>query len=117
MSKNLLTLWQEAKKGVDEARAVELNLRNQILAQTLTKKEGSETTVFEGEKIRVTGVVNYTIDKTELETIYHMLTEEEKAAVRFKPELVVKNFKALPKHNILSTVITAKPGQGQLEVK
>lgn len=115
---DLLNAWLKAKEKLARVKETELTLRNQIIEQfNPTKKEGSETRIFGGAKTTVKTSINYTVNEAELTMIWDNLSDEEKSAVRFKPDIVAKNYRSLPDSSALRFVVTAKPGQPQVEVK
>jgi hypothetical protein len=108
--------WFEAKARLDAAKALELELRNKIVAaypgdQGVTRGEG------EGFKVKVTRGVSRSVDSDVLLEILDDLTDEERACVIYKPSLDAKRFLFLPRNSVLSRAVIIKPSQPTVEVE
>jgi hypothetical protein len=110
--------WMAAYETLQQAKADELRLRNAICDTHLTEKlEGTETTIYGNLKIAVTARLHRTIDRPVLDSIWEDLSEEEKAAVDFKPNLKLTQYKQLEANGSLITeAVTVKPGQASLKI-
>lgn len=113
----LLNNWLAASKALQAAKEAELKYRNLILPKVMDgKKSGSKTTLFGGYKVTGTGRLNYSLDAAELSVLLPSLTEDEKACINWKPVLREREYNKLPDDNQLVSLVTVKPGQGQLKI-
>lgn len=102
-SENLNDVLAKRLEKAKEAEASAINLRREIEQEILdicgVEREGSTT--FNGEQYKLTtiGKINRTIDQKELIAIWPALPDEAKEAIRYKPEIINKEFDALKKHN------------------
>lgn len=113
-----LTLWQQVKAQFDKLKAEELKRRNELCAFILGDKiKGSKTAVIGERKATATAKLNVTVDKDALKAIWADLTIAEKKSIRFKPEIVAKEYNKLPKNAKIHQVITEKPGTPALAIK
>lgn len=109
--------WVDIKNQLTELQAKERSMRT-LLAESLLgdKQEGSLTGLIDGVKCTAKAVMNYTVDRAELDMIWDSLTEEEKACIVFKPSVKPGAYNKL-KNPTLARAITKKSGLPQLEVK
>jgi len=110
----------EAKAKLGFWKKKELEIRNEILEEMAGEKDEGAVSKTEGNlKITATFKMNRSIDVAVLDNIYDELTEEEKSAVKFKPEVVIKIFRDLEEkgESALLDAVTLKPGQGSLVIK
>lgn len=111
--------WLELKQQIETLSSQERALRIKITEAVLAgKEEGSKTSTIDGIKLTATAVVNYNIDKEELDLIKDSLTDEELACLRYKPEVTLKNFRKLDPertYQLFRAVSTSK-GLPQLKV-
>ena len=109
--------WAGLKKTLASVKAREMDMRKSIAAFVLgNKKKGVAKTNIENYLVKATGVLNGKIDDAALRVIWPELSAEEKDAVKFKPELKMKQYNALPKNSKLRTAVTFKPGAPGLEI-
>jgi hypothetical protein len=73
---------------------------------------GVQNLVVAGVKLKFECKQNYTVNGKELAKIYNSLSEEDKAAIKYKPEVSLTGLKAASPQGraLLNTVITSKPG-------
>lgn len=110
--------WLNAKKKLDHYKDNEMSLRKTICSFILgTKTKGSKTDMVGEFKMTATAKLNTVIDKDALKAIWPDLSKQEKACIRFKPELVAANYKKIPANSKLHQVITDKPGAPTLVLK
>lgn len=115
--KDLIKEWHDIKMQLTELQGHERTLRVKIAEAVLDgKKEGSKTEEIEGYKVTATGVLSYNIDKDELAIIEDDLNDEERECLRYKPELILKDYRAL-RGSQLAKVVTVREGIPQLKVK
>lgn len=102
-----------------EIKAKELELRNKITDKILEGLEvGTHNFAKEGFKIKAVSALNYSFDKDELDAVFEELTDEEKALIRWKPELKVADYKKAEfDTESLDDALFVKPAQPSLEIK
>jgi hypothetical protein len=114
---SLISEWQSLKDEIAELSDRERELRQQLTPLILEDKiEGSKTTRLGDYKLCATAVLNYTIDRDELELRRQSLTDEDWTALDFKPVVKPAAFRKLSSDSILHRVVAAKPGMAQLRV-
>lgn len=112
-----LLQWIQIKAQIESLVEQERKLRIAIASEVLgDKTEGTKTDTIHDIKFQATAVINYTIDRAELDLVMDELTEDDKAALRYKPELAMKAYRQLPDTSKLKMCVTAKPGLPQLKV-
>jgi len=111
--------WLEASIALEKAKRVELDLRNQICEKILVDKlEGAKTVTDGNFKITATARVNRNIDAKVLSAIFDELTDEEKQAVEYKPQLRISLYKPIEESGgKLLEAVTVTPGQASLTIK
>lgn len=118
--KNIYDKWIEIKNKLAELKREELELRNEIIDAFTDKNTYSEGTLKfnEGEYNLTIGIgINRRIDESVLDNIYDDLTEEEKAVIKFKPSLVMKEYKNLSGDEKLFEAIIERPSQPTLKIE
>jgi len=109
-----------AKSKLDFWKKKELELRNEILESMSGEKDEGVVTLDEKEfQIKATYVMNRVIIKDVFDSVYNKLSDEEKECIKFKPEVVLKNFRKLEDkgESALLDAVTLKPGQGSIKIK
>ncbi len=110
--------WLETKGLAAKYKKLEGDSRRIIADEVLDGKvKGVKRETFGGLIVAATGKVNLNVDKDELKVIWKELTTEDRAAVKFKPEVVAGKYNKLPKDSMLRRVVTIKPGMPTVEVK
>ena len=113
----LIEDWIETKRILDESKKKELDLRNQIMQKYNNRiLEGIEKHKEGSYNIKITRKITRSLDEAELNSIFSSLSDEEKAAIKYKPSLVAKEFKLLKGDEKLFDVITIKPALASLEI-
>lgn len=110
--------WNGLKHEIDKLQKLEYALRESIAKKLLDGKlEGSKTSVVEDTlKMQATAVINYRVDRAELDLIKDELSETEWAALNFRPEVKVAAFRKLENDSKLHDAITSSPGRYQLKI-
>jgi len=110
--------WMDAKEALSEAKSKELELRLEI-CEGILKEKRKGTVHFKrfGLDAAAVAKVNTKVDEKELKEIFPKLSEEEKACIRYKYELVSKEYSKLPDDSIFHQAITTKPGMPGLTIK
>ena len=118
LTKAKLVAWQKAKADLDAAKATEMELRTEICESVLgDKTKGVMHFKKFGLDTAATGRENQKILTDVLKTIFKKLSPDEKACIKYKPELKSKEYKALPKDSIFHKAVETKPGTPALEIK
>jgi hypothetical protein len=104
-----------------EVKRKEMALRNEIIkSYRFDSAEGVQHRMVEDYDVSITLKLNRSIDTDALDTMWHDLTDAEKACFEFVPKLDTKAYKALMatgEPNRLYNIVTEKPGQASLSVK
>ncbi len=125
---SLLLKWQNAQKELEKVKAVELELRNEVVAMCFPshKDEGTENVELgNGYKLKAVFKQNYTLDKEKIDdaltAIESMGPEGQfisERLVKFEPKLQVREYKELDSRFkvIVDEALTIKPGTPSLEI-
>lgn len=121
----LLTAWQSAAVQLDTIKATEMKLRKQITESFFDPELAVGTQTIEldnGYKLKVEKKENYTLKNNEGQTeqaLRKFPPEVAAMLVRWKPELNLKNYKALnnPEYfGWFDECLEIKPGAPTLEI-
>ncbi len=113
-----LLAWQKAKVASDKAKEKENKLREKICTEILGDKlNGVKHFKDFGLDAAATAKLNVKLDVDILKSIFKELSPEEKSCIKYKPELVNKNYKELPEDSIFHSAVSSKPGTAALTVK
>jgi len=110
--------WLEADAKRKYYIELERKLRLEIV-EPLIENVSTGThnyTTKEGYVVKAVKKVSTSIDKEGLTFIEDDLSDEEKAAIRWKPELDAKKYKELEDHDVLDQVIVVKPAMPGLVI-
>jgi hypothetical protein len=111
--------WKELQKDLKRIKAREMELRKEICANILEGIElpASKKLEHAGERITAKQTLSYAIDESTLNTMWADLSNEEQSAIRFKPNLAMREYKKLPEDSILHEAVTCKPAAPTLKVE
>lgn len=112
--------FNEAKIKLKFWKDKELKIRNEILEEMASDKdEGNTTKIVDSMKITATYKMNRNIDEAVLKTIKKNLSEEELNCIKYKPEIVLKEYRKLEEEgeSKLLEAVTLKPAQGSVVIK
>ena len=112
--------FNEAKVKLSFWKSKEIELRNEILEEMASDKdEGITSKVVDGMKITATYKMSRSIDEATLDSIYDYLTEEELDFIKYKPSIVLKEYRKLEEkgESKLLEAIVLKPSQGTVTIK
>lgn len=124
----LITEWQKSVRQLDDAKAREIALRNEIIQRMFAdhKDEGTENVkLYRGWKLKANFKLSYNVDKDKIEAALSKIENTgpegefiAKRIVTFTPKLSVKEYRDLPANikRIVDSVLTIKPGQSSLEL-
>lgn len=115
----LLTEYLEVKTQLNALKAREMELRKKLIGPMLAQKlEGTVSQMIDGYKVAGTAVINRKIDPAVLDSIWAEMSEGERDAVRFKPELVLSNYRQLEaRGSILMQAVTSTPGTPSIKLE
>lgn len=115
ITQELLENWLDAKATLDAAKKEEADLRSQICLSLLEgKTEGTHNFSMFGYDLKAVKKLNYTLDAN---IDVALLTEEEQECIKFKPSLLMKNYKACVDTSILDEYISVKDGMPTLSIE
>jgi len=130
-----LALWQQLTQQLDELKAKEIELRNEIIDTIVPQDKVEGAATFEignGWKLTATRKQNYSLDKQHLNTLQDILPENIwDDLVRWKPELSMTAYRkslpayaqALPEETrkslseALVNAVTIRPGTPELKLE
>ena len=106
------------KDQLVEVKEKELELRNEICDLILDGKvKGTSHFKKFGLDAAAVAKENVKIDKDVLKTIFKKLSPQEKACIKYKPELINKEYKNLPENSIFHQAVVTTPGTPALTIK
>lgn len=113
--------WVDAANELNAARDKESQLRKEIFGEHFPDpKEGTNTVNLDnGWKLKAVHKLNRTLDKAALPAVLKEMEEgSEERLINYKPELKLKEYKALAEaqKQILNQAVTTKPGTPSLEL-
>lgn len=112
--------WLQASTLLKKFKKKELSLRNEIISEHgSTKIDGTEKQTIDNLEIIFSFGLTKSIDRAALDTVWDVLSEEEKSCIDWKPVLKAKEYKALKESNPdseLLNYITEKPAQSTLKI-
>jgi len=127
----LLLQWEAADKALEQAKQIEIGLRNQVLKLMYgpsVDKDGTENIdLGKGYILKAVFKQNFTLDKSD-DKVDACLGKLEKSGengnfiaerlVHWKPHISVAEYKELSDihKKIIGEVLTIKPGQASLEI-
>lgn len=118
-----LATWQQAKTQAEHFTATEKRLREELFSVAFpTPVEGTNNTELpEGWKLKGVLKMNRTLDPALLDTIKEAVRGmgfNPDPLVKYKPELVLKDYKALPDNvrHVFDGALTIKPGMPTIEL-
>jgi len=117
---DLYSNWEDAQAKMKFWKAKELELRNEILEEMAGEKdEGVISKTVNDVQVKATYKLNRKIDVATLDVIWDDLEEAEKLAIKYKPDIVLKEFRELESKGVskLLDAIILTPGQGTVTIK
>ncbi len=110
--------YLEAKENLKFWKDKEAELRTKICEELLEGKEvGTHNFLKKGYKLKATKKVNHKIDKDMLSAIWDDLSEDEQAAIKMEPKLLIKEYKGIDDHDTLDHAITIVPAMPTLTIE
>ncbi len=74
------------------------------------------TVILDGFKVKAKIDTTYKLDEAVINQIFEKLSDEEKGALKFRPELNLKMYKKLSDSSLLHAAVTTKPASPTLEI-
>jgi len=118
-----LALWQKTKSQVDQLSANEKRLREELFGVAFpTPVEGTNNVDLpEGWKLKGVLKINRTLDEAALPAVMNAvrgMNFNPDPLVRYKLELALKDYKALPENvrHVFDAALTIKPGLPTIEL-
>jgi len=114
--------WAEMSRELKKLRDAEAVLRREICAGIIanTPMENGRVTVkgeSEDMDYKAVQTLTYKVDQAAVQALWANLSDTEKEAVVFKPNLALANYKKLPESSLLHEVVTTVLAMPTLEVK
>ena len=112
--------WENAQAKMKFWKAKELELRNEILEEMAGEKDEGVVNMLVGDiQVKATYKLNRKIDIAALDAIWDDLEEADKMAIKYKPDIVMKEMRELESAGVskLLDAIVLTPGQGTIAVK
>ena len=117
ITKQTIMHWLSAKAKLAEFKKRESTLRQKIATMVLgDQQKGVKHEKMFGFKVSPTAKLNQTLDVLGLTENWKKLNAEEKACIRFKPEIINEKLKDLPEDSMLHKFVTYKPGMPELKI-
>ena len=109
--------WMEAQKQLTYWKGEEARLREKICTKILDGQAVGTTTVKKGKyTLKAVKKINYKFDHELLSYMWDDLSMEERAAVKYTPELRLKEYKKLEDHEMLDKAISTSPAMPGLTI-
>lgn len=119
ITEDKILAWKSAKEELAVAKETEMTLRKEICDVILVNRPKGATHFKKyGMDLTATGKFSTPkIEKDLLTDILSKLSKTERSCIRYKPELVAKNYKMLPEESILHQAVISKDGTPDLKLK
>lgn len=105
----------ELKEIQNTARDEELKIRTYLADNLHTEEEGSKTIDIDGVKVTITRTLTRSIGQAEAEEFARTHSDLALECLRYKPEVIVKGYKA--HREILDEFIVTRPGPPSVAFK
>ncbi|MCP4552490.1 MAG: hypothetical protein GY834_10725 [Bacteroidetes bacterium] len=112
--------WRRVAETLKRAKADEMRLRKEIVADILkgAVAPASKTILIDQHKVKASSKVTYSLDESLINMIFKEFTDGEKNALKFKPDLRLREYKKLTDSRLLiHDTVTIKPAAPTLEIK
>jgi len=117
MDERKIAYWQRLSTQLKALKAEEMALRKEICDEVLAGQMGTVKMELGSLRLKATCRYRRSIDYAAIESIWADLSPEEKAAIKFKPEVIESKYKQLPAACTVNQVIQSKPGSPSLKVE
>ena len=118
-AKKLLVEYREIQKQAKAIREKEVELRKKIASYLLKGKgEGTHKFDFGDFEVKAVKKMNYSLDDDLLSTLWEDMSNEEREAVKFKPSLVIREYKQIEPESreTLDLCVVVKPGMPTISI-
>lgn len=110
--------YLEHKQKLAYFKDLEGSHRRVLCAEVLGQKvKGVAHLIVEDLDLAATAKVNLSVDADLLKGLWKDLAPEERAVIKFKPEINGTLYNKLPADSKLKRLVTVKPGMPSLEIK
>lgn len=118
----LAAALEEAKEREAAAAQYRKQIEEHIVTTLGCKEEGSSSFKGERYKLVTVGKINRSVDIEKLQEIWEQLPDTARSVLRYKPEVVKKEFDAIQKYQpevyqLIAQAVTEKPGKPQVTFK
>ena len=117
MEKEKIAKWKKLSATLKTIKKQEIELRKEIAESILQGKTGTVNVNMHGFKVKAQQSTRKTVDNEALLSLWSDLTEPEKETVKWKPEIIEKQYKQLSEKSMLDSVITLKVNAPTLKVE
>ena len=110
--------WLELSDRLKALKAKEMKMRKELCAEIFEGKFGAMKETFTSDNMKVVAenTVTYKLDIAGVSSVWEDLSTMQKTAVRWKPELILAQYKALVEPGILQECVTIQPAAPTLKV-
>lgn len=117
MTKEMIAKWKRLSATLKTVKRQEMELRKEIAESILNGQIGTVNVNMHGFKIKAQQSTRKLVDNEALLSLWSDLSEAEKEAVKWKPEIIERNYKQLSEKDILDSVITMKVNAPTLKIE
>ena len=118
MNQELLAAWEKASLELKDAKALEITLRKEVVAEFFkSPTEGTNSVELAGKRqLKYDHKFSRTIDEAALSAVQDKMSIDK--LVKFKPSLALKEYKALSPDLklIFDEAVIMKPGSPSIEI-
>lgn len=118
--KEKIEVYNVVKTALDNAKEQEAKLRIEILDELFPAAGEGTLNMIVGEyKVKGTFGLNYTINQEKLDETIHLMTDDERDCIKFKPNLSLTNYKKLDtaERQLLDECISVKPAMPSIKIE
>ena len=110
--------WRDLATDLKDIKFKEMRLRKDLAQDILTGlvPPYNNKLSINGIPIIVENTVAHNLDKEVVNQIFEDLSLEEKSAMKFTPELKLREYKKLPKESLLHEAVTVKPSAPTIKI-
>lgn len=119
MNAEKIKKWKQLSATLKTIKAQEFNLRKEIAEDVLKGAIGTVNARVDNYKVKAQQSERKKVDNEALLSIWPNLSEAEKAAVKWSPDIIISNYKAInPAERVaLDSVVTTVPNAPTLKVE
>jgi hypothetical protein len=113
----MIERWLKVKESLDSYKKRERELRDKIVGKMLGENFGVAKEQFGNYLVKAQIKLREQVDAKVLVDIWAELTDDERNAIRNKPELKLREYHSLSPEAKIHEAVVAKPSAPTLEVK